>query len=1233
LGDDERRQRQYEAVAVVLSDDFADKSGLSVRVERSNVTADEQPSWKLQAQFEAIFPIAPLFNREQILRMSTSSSINGTIAYQHDEDHDTIIEIQARLFRDQDQLKFAKESPETERCVEDEKRGFPTTDNCDNSTSQASSLNHIHVYATYSHPVSKWVYNVSSHVRDALVANYYDYVETNAAQEPHEQEDLQESSEEQHQHIRVRQEQKATYGDKIVSGFYNSEGCQRSGKCKLSIDKIPAQLYTHLIYGYASVDPDSAQIISTNPSIDLPPYQQSNGQDGYRRFNRLKAENPQMKTFLCVGGPEHPEEYFSRLVADPEKRATFAKSAVRFVKQYDFNGLDIYWQYPRTSADQENYVQLLKLVSEDLDQSGLELSVTMPGVKSQIEEGYNVREVFRYADLVNVMAFNYHSPSESKTAMNAPLYADSADSEQDKQNTVSYIVEYLIRHGADIKKMILGIPTSGLGYILHDSSQNRVHAPVRGPTPAEPCTRTPGVMGYNEICAKLRENRSWNVRYPKSYVEPYAVKGDKWISFDDPSAVREKAAMVVAMGLKGAVVESIDLDDFNGYCGQSRFPLTRAVLAGLHRQRSRQQYAYQKQQSAQLYSQQEYQKHHSEGYKQRNIDQAYYHKDAAAYQAAYHAADYQPAAYKAGYKPAYRAEYYEADNKPVHHQYYAKRQHYRQYLAAGMEDQIQFEIVFHPDTDVVSATIQTPEEKLRFSSVPVSPFVDAVFPLELNQRVSIMAIDYALAGQYAPSCTLEGDHVSTFDNKTYEYDMNSCYHVAAMDCSPRGNLSIVAYETDTPGMKALRIHAGNHLVQVIPTAGKQSPMKIMVGRHELEIPVGEVREQHESDELGEDQLWLIVKRPQVNAIVLESPTFGFHIASDGYTNEISFSNLYRNNTCGMCGDFDGQKEAEFKDPQARVLSEGALSAISYAMESSRCHQLDRELLAQLKEEQDLHIYSYPQPSLRESTRRSGLSSYHGSSASEESEDERQQCDTQNEKLIRYVDGKQCVSVNKQPKCSQQCRPASGSQLKSVQFECDSGDQKTLKVIQPIRCASRSSSKYYSYYNPYSQYYDLPKYFDQSYNTYVKSYSQYYKKPYYLDQYYQKPYYTGNYYARQHTAPEARAAIKAASMYYDQYDAYDATMDKASKYYDAKQPYAVEYKEYPSYDQYYANPEAYEKKAYDSYYHYPKYYQQYYDQYYSYPAYSKQYYAQKHAKYAQQFNAMSPVHGYKQQHKY
>jgi len=66
-----------------------------------------------------------------------------------------------------------------------------------------------------------------------------------------------------------------------------------------------------------------------------------------------------------LGGWNEGSTNYSRLADDPERRHRFVKQSISFIRKYNFDGLDLDWEYPTQRGghpkDKENFVLLVKV--------------------------------------------------------------------------------------------------------------------------------------------------------------------------------------------------------------------------------------------------------------------------------------------------------------------------------------------------------------------------------------------------------------------------------------------------------------------------------------------------------------------------------------------------------------------------------------------------------------------------------------------------------------------------------------------------------------------------------------------------------------------------------------------------------------------------------------------------------------------------------------------------------
>ncbi|XP_069678399.1 chitinase-3-like protein 1 [Periplaneta americana] len=362
--------------------------------------------------------------------------------------------------------------------------------------------------------------------------------------------------------------------------YWGSWSIYRPGDGIFDVEDIDPNLCTHIVYTFVGIDTQGGVVLlDTWNDIDL---------GAIKRFNALREKNPALKTMVAIGGWNEGSEKYSQVVNNDATRAKFVDNIVNFVKKYDFDGFDIDWEYPTqrggSYGDRDAYSKLLSELRPKFDENGFLLSAAVSAGVENIDAAYDVPQLAKNLDFINVMTYDLHGDWDSATGENAPLYPGNEDIENGENTlNVDYAIRYWIQKGAPASKLNLGMGTYGRSFTLQSSSNHGIGAPSTGPGEGGPYTEEAGDLGYNEICINLDQ---WTVVWNDKQKVPYAYKGNQWVGYDNVESFKIKSQYILDHGIGGAMVWSIDTDDYRGKCNQGKYPLINTIKSVLSGQSS-----------------------------------------------------------------------------------------------------------------------------------------------------------------------------------------------------------------------------------------------------------------------------------------------------------------------------------------------------------------------------------------------------------------------------------------------------------------------------------------------------------------------------------------------------------------------------------------------------------------------------------------------------------------------
>jgi chitinase len=339
----------------------------------------------------------------------------------------------------------------------------------------------------------------------------------------------------------------------MVVCYFTNWAWYRPGAGKYKPEDIDPNLCTHIVYGFAVLNRETLTLRTHDSWADI-------DNNFYGKVADYQSKG--IKVTLAIGGwNDSLGDKYSRLVRDPAARKRFINHAIEFLKKYNFQGLDLDWEYPvcwqvdcnkGKPDEKEAFAAFVRELSEAFKPEGLLLSAAVSPSKKVIDAGYDIPTISRYFDWIAVMCYDYHGQWDKKTGHVAPLFEHSDDWE--RTFNANFTMHYWISKGAPKNKLVMGMPTYGQSFALEKTVNNGLNAIAPGPGQAGEFTRAAGFLAFYEICDRINRGGWTVVRDPEGRIGPYAYNDRQWVSYDDVEDIRRKTQFVKDLGIAGAMI-------------------------------------------------------------------------------------------------------------------------------------------------------------------------------------------------------------------------------------------------------------------------------------------------------------------------------------------------------------------------------------------------------------------------------------------------------------------------------------------------------------------------------------------------------------------------------------------------------------------------------------------------------------------------------------------------------
>lgn len=315
--------------------------------------------------------------------------------------------------------------------------------------------------------------------------------------------------------------------------------------------KIDAAKLTHINYAFAN-------IVEGNVKFEL-----AIDNAKIASLIALKKQNPRLKVLYSIGGWVWSDQ-FSNIAAYNTSREKFAKSAVKLMKSYGFDGIDIDWEFPGQRADhnifrpsdKENFTLLLSELRKQLEIEGKVDSahylLTIAAGSDQVYINHtDLKKAHQYLDFINVMCYDFYNGWFYQTGHHANLYPSSQ--EKFGGNSVSETIARYIALGVPANKLILGIPFYGRKWEKVISTNNGLYQSAKTGNAIIPSWK---------IAEELRSGKFQKL-YDNSAKASYLwnAQDSIFISYETPKEIKLKSEFIKEKKLGGAMFWEYSLDN------------------------------------------------------------------------------------------------------------------------------------------------------------------------------------------------------------------------------------------------------------------------------------------------------------------------------------------------------------------------------------------------------------------------------------------------------------------------------------------------------------------------------------------------------------------------------------------------------------------------------------------------------------------------------------------------
>jgi GH18 family chitinase len=293
---------------------------------------------------------------------------------------------------------------------------------------------------------------------------------------------------------------------------------------------IDFALYTHLCHAFVVAD-ETGKLRPSNTC----PSRQLVGD----------AHKAGVKILISLGGWGWDKQ-FAAIVSNAEAEDRYVKNVMTLVDEYDYDGIDLDWEYPDTQEEVVGFDRLSRRFRKELDDLGQKkrrrlLETMAASASPSTLKWLSNKLLLDTMDWVNVMTYDYTGSWTTFAGHHSPLFASSKQPGAPISTQLS--MKYLLERGMPANRLAVGLPLYGKAFAVAEPYA----AMKKGAK--EPAVKA---GSYNNI-ARLIKEKGWQRRWDDETKNPWAIApdGSAVIGYDDAESLSLRTDWAMKQGFRG----------------------------------------------------------------------------------------------------------------------------------------------------------------------------------------------------------------------------------------------------------------------------------------------------------------------------------------------------------------------------------------------------------------------------------------------------------------------------------------------------------------------------------------------------------------------------------------------------------------------------------------------------------------------------------------------------------